>query len=312
MPNDNIVRSTTIPGTRASIRFSHQLLVEVVHSREPEEAGKDRKLKVFALRQPITLASCCVAYDAVTLPPYTPDDGNPRTALMPYDVGGTADAPPASSSTPPPADGAPDRRPSTSARLLGVGHEFCVCGQTFDDLSERERALIPARPYSELPLDGISHRKIGELPEPQSLSATLGNAIHRTTSRSSSTSGREGDRARSRSRLRSLSRVRRSPSTGSTSSRRRSSRGASVTRVSGGRGGAGSAGPYANGAGERGEGQIISANRGARSGELPGQAQRHHFAFAPPPAYDNVEEDNEDANGADTSDNEQATESSVH
>jgi hypothetical protein len=295
MPNDNIVRSTTVPGTRASIRFSHQLLVEVVHSRQPDEPGKDRKLKVFALRQPIVLASCCVAYDAVTLPAYTPDDGSSRPAAMPYDVGGSS-CDSATTSTPTNPAGDHERRPSTSARLLGVGHEFCVCGQTFDDLSERERALIPARPYSELPLDGISHRKIGELPEPQSLSATLGNAIHRTTSRSSSTSGREGDRHRSRSRLRSLSRVRRSPSAGSTSSRRRSSRAPSITRV-GGRGGAGSHGPYANGAGERGEGVIISTGRGARSGEIPGEAQGH-FALAPPPAYDMAEEGEQPAEEA--------------
>jgi hypothetical protein len=37
------------------MRFSHQLLIEIVHSRAPEAGETERKLKVFALRQPVLM-----------------------------------------------------------------------------------------------------------------------------------------------------------------------------------------------------------------------------------------------------------------
>lgn len=93
MPDDNSIRSSTIGGTKSAIRFSHQIVVEVVHSREPPPtaSSRERKLKVFTLRQPITLPSCCVAFDAATLPAYTPANDDPGTAGrtvdgLPYDL----------------------------------------------------------------------------------------------------------------------------------------------------------------------------------------------------------------------------------
>lgn len=324
MPNDNIVRSTTHERTRASIRFSHQLLVEVVHSREPEEPNKERKLKVFALRQPITLPSCCVAYDAVTLPPYTANDDSCRSANMPYDVGQMTDGMQHTSHSADsdghltPGTGAgqangtgvsgarsatrpsPDRRrTNTAARLTGPGHELCVCGQSFADLSERERSLIPVRPVGELPLDGLSHRKIGELPPRGGGSngdgAGFGSALRRTASRSSSTSrDSRGERRaasighRSMSIARSLSRAR-SPSVGSTASsrgRRQSSAQRSGSGAGSGDGGMASSarnsetqrigGMPLPGTGERGEGVIRTTRQRSRS--------NHEAPVAVPPS----------------------------
>lgn len=304
MPNDNIVRSTTISGTRAAIRFSHQLLVEVVHSLKPEVEGQERKLKVFALRQPITLPSCCVAYDAVILPAYTPNDGTSRPVDMPYDVNAGDESISHSSHQADATQGESSRRgaaahASTSSRVLGPSHEFCVCGQTLRDLSEREQAMIPARSYADLPLDGLSHRKIGELPTSQG-GYSIGSTLRRSTSRSSSTSRESRERSTSRHSLslrRGLSRNR-SPSVGSTISR--NGRRSSVTRanigaglsVSANRGESSSNGIYANGAGERGEG-IIRTSRSVDTPAVPPM----------PPSYEHVVE--EDSAEEDVSENEE-------
>lgn len=275
MPNDNVVRSSTVTGTKASIRFTHQLLVEVVHSREPDVPGEDRKLKVFALRQPITLPSCCVALDAVTLPAYTVNDESTRPANMPYDIGlqrvGDAGAP---RTLPPSSPWA-----NTAVPQHGIQHDYCVCGQSLHDLSERERAMLPIQAdLRNVPLDGLLHRKIGELPErePSGFSA-----LARSASRSSSRSGRSASsNRRSMSSIsRSLSRVR-SSSSSSASPRGRAP---SLQRNT-------------IGQGERGEGVIRSMSRGARASEIPGEAQGHHVdgVTSAPPAYHNVVEEEEE------------------
>ena len=105
MPDDNHIRASTVAASKASIRFSHTIVVEIVHSRKPpdstattpEEEAKERRLKVFALRQPVLVPSCCCAYDAVTLPAYSADpDPSSRRAEMPYDLTSFAHHPPSS------------------------------------------------------------------------------------------------------------------------------------------------------------------------------------------------------------------------
>jgi hypothetical protein len=269
MPNDNVVRSSTLPRTRAAIRFTHHLLIEVVHSREPDLADEERKLKVFSLRQPIVLPSCCVAYDAVSLPAYTPDYDGDRPSAMPYDLashgqqGGLLHHT-STSSNPTEAirRSSSQARSSSRSRWIGTatptdaqGHDFCVCGQSIQDLSERERTLMPAVPHAELPLDGLSHRKIGELPEPTSTSNRVGSTLRRSLSRSSVNSN--GSR---RSQSRSLSRVRSAAST-----------------------------QRNNNGGERGEGVIRTMSRGARASELPGEAAGHHInGITNPPTYHEI------------------------
>ncbi|EPQ26220.1 uncharacterized protein PFL1_06934 [Pseudozyma flocculosa PF-1] len=201
MPDDNHIRASTSGGTKASIRFSHVLVVEIVHSRRAASGGgsgggdgngkdhedegevRSRKLKVFALRQPVLIPSCCCAYDAVTLPAYTPDpDPTTRKAEMPWDIGSHhGGAEPSSSSSSSgaaaasqQANGGPSRHEvpgiglygtDTSKGISGQSHMYCVCGMSLQDLSAQERALIPSRPIEVLDGAGFRHQgKIGELP----------------------------------------------------------------------------------------------------------------------------------------------------
>ncbi|KAL9935600.1 hypothetical protein V8E36_005177 [Tilletia maclaganii] len=241
MPDDNAIRPSTANGTRADVRFSHVLIVDIVHSRSPEEDGTSssaaavgtpgaeappassgvarsssvpangqsagffdnvsgapqpngggttggprsgsrsaskgkskereasqppkpqRKIKVFTLRQPIQLPSCCVAFDSVQLPPYTQNEAESgqngsvdadeshtnladiatrkilrRPADLPYDFGASHIGEPGAPTRPiPRLRGWQD----TSARQFGPAHEHCVCGQTLEDLRAAERAL---------------------------------------------------------------------------------------------------------------------------------------------------------------------------
>ncbi|UZJ55272.1 hypothetical protein CBS101457_004592 [Exobasidium rhododendri] len=279
MPNDNVVRSSTIPRTKASIRFTHQLLVEVVHSREATVQEQSRKLKVFALRQPITLPSCCVAYDAVTLPAYTPDDQGARPSAMPYDIVLDERGQDIRHATIGEERGSSQSRSTTRSRATntatpanGLGHEFCVCGQSIQDLSERDRNLMPVMPNAELPLDGLSHRKIGEI-----RSRGSDTSLNRSTSRSSSTSNNGTRRSISRSLSRGIR-----PGGGGGSSSSATRRPPSVQR------------PNYFGGGERGEGVIRTMSRGSRSNEVPGEAQGHFMnGITNPPLYGDLEEEGE-------------------
>ncbi|CAO1623811.1 unnamed protein product [Sympodiomycopsis kandeliae] len=203
MPDDNSIRSSTIGGTRAAIRFSHVLIVEVVHSREPAP-GSERRLKVFTLRQPITLPSCCVAFDAATLPAYTADDDDPSRMTiggLPYDLahapdggarrmsaaqqggshGGNESSHGSNSGT------ATPHRPSTAMPLRGQGHEYCVCGLSLQDLEVRERSMVPVSGNDDIPINNLRrHGKIGEFP----LSRTRSQSTTRTRRRSSVSSQR--------------------------------------------------------------------------------------------------------------------------
>jgi hypothetical protein len=133
---------------------------------------------------------------------------------------------------------------------------------------------MPIVPNAELPLDGLSHRKIGEYRERE---GSRENSLRRSTSRSSSSSNKSTRRSISRS----LSRARGAGSGISSSATRRPP---SVQRT-----------PYFGvGAGERGEGVIRTMSRGSRSNEVPGEAQGHYVnGITNPPLYgEMVEEGN--------------------
>ncbi len=207
IPDDNVIRASTLQGSRADARFSHTLVVEVVHSRDPDfdglPAGSERKLKVFALRQPVIIPSCCVAWHAVTLPEYSEQDNIVRSA-MPYDIGLQHIGQPGAPQTlPPEAPWANTAIPQSGAR-----HDYCVCGMTLNDLTERERSLIPQGAEHEIPVDAMRNRgKIGELPAPDDNSDTRSLRRFRSASRSDSVSRRSDSVMRDSSRLgRSMSR----------------------------------------------------------------------------------------------------------
>lgn len=189
MPDDNHIRASTVAASKASIRFSHVMVVEIVHSRKPvgskaktaEEEAKERRLKVFALRQPVLVPSCCCAYDAVTLPAYSAaPDPSSRRAEMPYDLSSFSHHPPnsdGSASATPTANGSTSAAPqsgystagpntaNTSTAVKGHSQLFCVCGMSLQDLSAQERALIPSAPLDVMGGEHFRHQgKIGELP----------------------------------------------------------------------------------------------------------------------------------------------------
>ncbi|TKY90695.1 hypothetical protein EX895_000693 [Sporisorium graminicola] len=208
MPDDNHIRASTVAASKASIRFSHVLVVEIVHSRKPagstaktaEEQAKERRLKVFALRQPVLIPSCCCAYDAVTLPAYSADpDPSSRRAEMPYDLSSFSHHPPnsdGSSSSNAAANssgsgpnghlsGGPNAA-STATAVHGQSQLFCVCGMSLQDLSAQERALIPSAPLDVMGGELFRHQgKIGELPP----RLDSGAARRRSPSTSSSSGG---------------------------------------------------------------------------------------------------------------------------
>ncbi|PWN19621.1 hypothetical protein BCV69DRAFT_283737 [Microstroma glucosiphilum] len=218
MPDDNTIRSSTIGGTRADIRFSHQLVVEVVHSRESEDPSQPRKLKVFALRQPITLPSCCVAFDAASLPAYTPaaenTDARPTIDGLPYDLAHMPDGSAAHnnhSTGAQPANGAsagPSSAPrsNTAGPRGGAEHDHCVCGLSLQDLETRERAMIPVGANHDIPIESIrSHGKIGEILPRRSTSRS--SRASRSESRSRGHGSASPGSRRRRSASRSTSRA---------------------------------------------------------------------------------------------------------
>lgn len=218
MPDDNIIRSSTIGGTRADIRFSHQLVVEVVHSRESEDPSQPRKLKVFALRQPITLPSCCVAFDAASLPAYTPaaenTDARPTIDGLPYDLAHMPDGSAANNGqvvgtqAPNGASAGPSNgaRTNTAGPRGGAEHDHCVCGLSLQDLETRERAMIPVGANHDIPIESIrSHGKIGEILPRRS--SSRGSRASRSESRSRGNGSASPGSRRRRSASRSTSRA---------------------------------------------------------------------------------------------------------
>lgn len=199
MPDDNSIRASTIGGTKSAIRFSHVLIVEVVHSREAT-VGEDRKLKVFTLRQPITLPSCCVAFDAATLPAYTANDDDPTRVTvggLPYDLAHSPDgAIRQVPNTGGQSGGAPVApRPSTLKPVREHGHENCVCGLSLQDLEVRERAMIPVSNNYDIPINNLRpHGKIGEMPLGRTRSRSTTRARRRSSVSSQRSVSRPGGR----------------------------------------------------------------------------------------------------------------------
>ncbi|CCF54214.1 hypothetical protein NDA11_006277 [Ustilago hordei] len=211
MPDDNHIRASTVAASKAAINFSHVMVVEIVHSRKPagstastpEEEAKERRLKVFALRQPVLIPSCCCAYDAVTLPAYSADpDPGARRAEMPYDLSNFAHHPPSANDegnavVAAAAAGTSGLKTFTSGGLNGANTAtpvsgqsqlFCVCGMSLQDLSAQERALIPSQPLDVMDGELFRHQgKIGELPP--RLDATGGGSRRRSPSTSSTAAG---------------------------------------------------------------------------------------------------------------------------
>ncbi|PWN53084.1 hypothetical protein IE53DRAFT_366646 [Violaceomyces palustris] len=206
IPDDNVIRASTLAGSKASIRMSHTLVVEIVHSRDPslpapdekerekDKESRDRRLKVFALRQPILIPSCCCAYDAVTLPAYSAEDSSSRPVNMPYDIGISHIGEPGAPTTLPP--NAPWA--NTGIQIHGPSHAFCVCGMSLADLSEQERNLIPTQPLSSLDTDLFRHHgKIGEIPLQRTRSPSVASSMNSGGVNGGSVGG--GSRGRRRS-----------------------------------------------------------------------------------------------------------------
>lgn len=63
--NDNLIRSTTLPGTQTSIRFSSELAVEVVFSTA--EVPNEVRIGTF-YRKPVLISSCWCMLKFLTLP----------------------------------------------------------------------------------------------------------------------------------------------------------------------------------------------------------------------------------------------------
>lgn len=66
LPNDDIIRPTTLSGSMAAIRWSHNLLLQVVYSFP--DSSEDSGLKVFSVRNKVLIPSCCASHEAVRLP----------------------------------------------------------------------------------------------------------------------------------------------------------------------------------------------------------------------------------------------------
>ncbi|KAE8267036.1 hypothetical protein A4X09_0g5308 [Tilletia walkeri] len=293
MPDDNSIRPSTVNGTRADVRFSHLLIVEIVHSRAPEEdvagnsapgtpgvvpaegqsffeggangttgngrstskskekgkskerekvpAKPQRKIKVFTLRQPITLPSCCVAFDSVQLPAYTRGEGTTegsRPVDLPLDYGSShigepgaparANPPPVGGSRTIPSSGTgwEDISASTRRTQFGPTHEHCVCGQSLEDLRSAERALEEVWPVERRSVvragwgmggEGVrGHGKLGDyvavppegsVPPPPPPASALEERRGSTASSSTSGGGGGGRASRSVSRSRSRSQL---------------------------------------------------------------------------------------------------------
>ncbi|CAO1631321.1 unnamed protein product [Parajaminaea phylloscopi] len=77
LPNDDHMRPSTVKGSRAELRVSHEMGVEVFFSRldvldtreNSETLGKP-KVQVFSARRAVTIPSCTATFDTVHLPPY--------------------------------------------------------------------------------------------------------------------------------------------------------------------------------------------------------------------------------------------------
>jgi hypothetical protein len=100
LPDDNAIRPSTVRGSRAEIRISHELGVEIFFSRatvldereNSESIGKP-KVQVFSMRRATIVPTCLAAFDTIHLPPYSlesPINSRPPspTHFQPSSLGG--------------------------------------------------------------------------------------------------------------------------------------------------------------------------------------------------------------------------------
>lgn len=78
LPDDNAIRPSTVRGSRAEVRISHELGVEIFFSRaavlderETSESYGKPKVQVFSMRRATIIPSCLATFDTIHLPPYT-------------------------------------------------------------------------------------------------------------------------------------------------------------------------------------------------------------------------------------------------
>ncbi|KDN46491.1 hypothetical protein K437DRAFT_268139 [Tilletiaria anomala UBC 951] len=78
LPDDQVIRPSTVRGCKTDIRVTHEIGVEVFFSRlsvldtrdDSDSYGKP-KVQVFSMRRSVCIPSCCCTYDIIHLPPYS-------------------------------------------------------------------------------------------------------------------------------------------------------------------------------------------------------------------------------------------------
>lgn len=78
LPDDNTIRPSTVRGSRAEVRVSHEVGVEIFFSRasvldereNSDSVGKP-KVQVFSMRRATVIPSCLCTFDTIHLPPYS-------------------------------------------------------------------------------------------------------------------------------------------------------------------------------------------------------------------------------------------------
>ncbi|PWZ00426.1 hypothetical protein BCV70DRAFT_95457 [Testicularia cyperi] len=93
LPDDNVIRPSTVRGSRAEIRVSHEMGAEIFFSRkdvldmrEGSESFGQPKVQVFSMRRATTIPSCCCTFDTIHLPPYSlesPSNSRPSSPAPP-------------------------------------------------------------------------------------------------------------------------------------------------------------------------------------------------------------------------------------
>ncbi|KAF8311381.1 hypothetical protein DL93DRAFT_2098870 [Clavulina sp. PMI_390] len=70
LPNDDIIRPSTLDGTKTPIETKHELLLEILFSSGEAESQSSRPL-VLRTTHPITLSSCCCWLTSLLVPAYS-------------------------------------------------------------------------------------------------------------------------------------------------------------------------------------------------------------------------------------------------
>ncbi|KAF8311386.1 hypothetical protein DL93DRAFT_2169088 [Clavulina sp. PMI_390] len=70
LPNDDIIRPSTLPGTKTPIETKHELILEI-RFNSVDENGQRGKLMVLRSEHAITLSSCCCMISSLLVPAYS-------------------------------------------------------------------------------------------------------------------------------------------------------------------------------------------------------------------------------------------------